>query len=89
MKSEADFEKILNMLLKTQSWNPHAKFLIYLEGFSDRYKELVAYFIEHFWKKWVLNVTLLIPDPVDFLHRVSFFQSNITFLFFIVCPFFL
>jgi hypothetical protein len=73
MKSEADLDRILGMLVRTPSWNPHAKFLIYMEGFNDRYKQLVAYFIEQLWKKYVLDVTLLVPDPVHFVHRVRKF----------------
>lgn len=61
---------ILEMLTITKSWNPHAKFLIYMDRLAMNWEYLTNYFIHELFKYLVINVTLMIPDPVNYTQRI-------------------
>lgn len=55
-------DHVLEELSGTVSWNPHANFLVYVDGLIVEWKKFCADLIEMFWKYWVINLTIMIPS---------------------------
>ena len=61
----ADIEKTLRELSSVNSWNPHAKFLVYFFGNHKSFKDTIAVVLEIFWRYWVINVVVMHPPDED------------------------
>lgn len=53
-KKECDF--ILDMLLKSASWNPHAYFHVFTDYLERDWSEFVTYILSQFWTEFVINI---------------------------------
>lgn len=74
MKTESECRSILNMLVKTTSWNPHALFLVFVDWLDRDWKQFVTFIFELFWKYFVVNITIVIPPNSTAANaKVSYF----------------
>lgn len=72
MKTKEECRTILNMLIKTTSWNPHAKFFIYIDGQVEDKTDFVTFILTEFWKYFVLNITVSCPQKQVRYLKVNF-----------------
>lgn len=63
----------MDVVTNSSSWSPHANFLLYIDRAGDDWKELVRQIFKIVWKYWMLNVSILAPDPITYVHNVSWF----------------
>lgn len=66
----------MDVVTNSSSWSPHANFLLYIDHGDDDWKELVGYFFKTVWKYWMINVSILVPDPITYVHNVSWNLLN-------------
>lgn len=60
------------MLSRTDSWNPHAKFFIFIDtDLGASCQRILQTFLRHLWREFVINVVLMYPDVEHLLYRVS------------------
>jgi len=76
LKSKAETDIILNLISNLPSWNPHAKFLVYMDRAQSDWLELVAMYFEELWKHKVININIMAPDEDLYIHRV---KNNVYF----------
>ena len=60
----------MDVVTNSSSWSPHANVLLYIDRGDDDWRELVRHFFTTFWKYWMLNVSIMVPDPVTYVHNV-------------------
>lgn len=60
-----DVDAILNMLVKTTSWNPHGNFLIHVLGLEHDFDQLSKHIVNSFWKYFVINIDIISPNVED------------------------
>lgn len=79
MRTPEDFHRIIDFLLETISWNPHAKCLIYMdkEQTDEEMRSITVLFMREIWKHYVINVTIMVPmvDGVDYIQRVCILKK--------------
>lgn len=56
IKTRHECNVILNMLLKSSSWNPHAKFQIFVDYLERDWRQLVTYLLDQFWQHYVIDI---------------------------------
>lgn len=61
VKTEAEVRDTLKMLASTSSWNPHAKFLIFVDWLERDWFAFTHFIFEQFWSYFVINVLICIP----------------------------
>lgn len=61
IKTEAEAVSVINMLVDTASWNPHAKFLVFVDWLEREWISFVIFVLREFWKYFVINITISIP----------------------------
>lgn len=64
IKTEAESAAILSMLTQTSSWNPHARFLVFVDWLDRDWQEFAIFIIKMFWQYFVINITIMIPPNV-------------------------
>ncbi|CAO1443385.1 unnamed protein product [Diamesa serratosioi] len=70
VKTQSDLNSIMNVVTNTSSWSPHANVLLYIDRGDDEWRELVGNFFKTFWKYWLLNVSIMVPDPVTYVQNI-------------------
>lgn len=69
------------MLVKTSSWNPHALFLIYIDGLLFEWETFATFVLTQFWRYFVINVTIGVPQLAAFpLIKVTVVRKDNFFL---------
>lgn len=77
LKNEEDLLSIVAMLTKTDSWNPHAKFFIFVDiDLGANWEAVLKAFLRHLWREFVINVILMYPDVEHFIYKVCVFFIN-------------
>lgn len=61
---------VLEELRRVVSWNPHAFFLVYVDGIVIEWEQFCRDLLEMFWHYWVINLTIMIPSEEIFGHKV-------------------
>lgn len=56
IKTEEECDAILRKLILTSSWNPHAKFHIFVDYLDRNWVAFVTYVLATFWKELVINI---------------------------------
>lgn len=64
IKNEAENTALVNMLVKTASWNPHARFLVYVDWLDRDWQQFAILIFKTFWKYFVINITIMIPPNI-------------------------
>lgn len=69
-KSQADFVLVFKCLIHSYSWNPHAKFLVYINAVHKEEREIlfVNYIKSELWKHLVMNAVVVMPNINQTLH---------------------
>lgn len=62
-KTKSDIQIIVDYLVETKSWNPHGKFLIYINQIHEDYMEFASFIYEKCWQKFVINVIVMQRNP--------------------------
>lgn len=87
-KTKSDIQVIVDYLIGTKSWNPHAKFLIYINQIHDDFMEFASFVYDKFWQKFVINVILMQKNPTEnkeeMVIQLEFFQSINDIIFFYI-----
>lgn len=95
MKTKKDCTTTLNMLINTSSWNPHALFFVYVDGQVQDLEDFVTFVLTEFWKYFVINLTISVPDKIVRFTTVSYkshshldygMQLSIDFFTDQICP---
>lgn len=63
-------ETVLQELSRAVAWNPHANFLVYVDGLVDEWQTFCSDLIGIFWRYWVINLTVMIPSSEIYGHLV-------------------
>lgn len=56
IKTEMECEVIVKMLIRTSSWNPHAKFHIFVDYLERNWREFVTFVLARLWKEHIFNI---------------------------------
>lgn len=77
MRTVSDMQMVLRSLRRSSSWNPHARFFIYIDGdVGDEWATLVIKSFRAFWRYFVINITIMIPDTDLWNQRVRRYNNN-------------
>lgn len=72
MRTINDMRMILRSLRKSSSWNPHARFFVLIDAdVGKEWHQLVVRFFRSFWRFFVINITIMVPDTVNWNNRVK------------------
>lgn len=63
-------DRVLGQLSLTRSWNPHANFLVVIDGLVGDPQLFAQKLIDIFWRYWVINLTILVPSEEIYGHLV-------------------
>lgn len=72
-QNKMELDRALSELSKETSWNSHAKFLVYLAGYPDNFRQMCMDTVNVFWKYFVVNVAILMPEESTGIYRVLYF----------------
>lgn len=74
MRTIADMQVIRQALRLSNSWNPHAKFFICCIDvmLGEDWPLLVTTFFREFWKDFVINISIMVPDTKTRSEKVTF-----------------
>lgn len=64
-------ERVLEQLSRAVAWNPHANFLVYVDGIVEEWQQFCTDLIGSFWQYWVINLTIMIPSVDIYGHLVG------------------
>lgn len=68
LKSEAEVVSNLKMLTKTSSWNPHAKFLVFVDWLARDWRAFTHFIIEQFRLYLLIDFVICIPTSETDAH---------------------
>lgn len=63
-------ESVLQKLSRAVAWNPHANFLVYVDGIVVEWQKFCSDLIDMFWRHWVINLTIMVPSEKIYGHLV-------------------
>lgn len=61
LRTEEDVMTNLEYLSKRSSWNPDAKFLVFVDWLERDWSTFIRFIIEKFWSVFVIDVVICIP----------------------------
>lgn len=70
LRDLAHIESVLGELSRAVAWNPHANFLVYVDGLVEEWEQFCEKLIGIFWKYWVINLTIMVPSEEIYGHLV-------------------
>lgn len=70
LRDSAHIEAVLGELSRAVAWNPHANFLVYIDGLVDEWQQFCEKLIGIFWRYWVINLTIMVPSEEIYGHLV-------------------
>lgn len=71
VKSQSDLNSIMDVITNSSSFSSHANVLLYIDRGDDTWRELVGHFFKTFWKYYMCNVSIMVPDPETYVLNVS------------------
>lgn len=78
LKTEAEVETNLQMLKNTSSWNPNARFLVFVDWLERDWRAFALFIIAKFWSHTAINVVIFIPtNEKDSLTKVCISNENL------------
>lgn len=76
LRTEEDVQSMLSMLIQTDSWNPHAKFFLYIDAdLGLIWSAMLRTIFSRLWQEYVLQVVVMYPDADNYLYKVHFGKS--------------
>lgn len=75
VKKLIDVDKIIDGMLRTSSFNPHANVLVIINNnlADDEWEPLVKSFFKSFWIHFIIHVSILFPNFNRSINTVIFF----------------
>lgn len=71
LRTEADVQSMLSMLIHTDSWNPHAKFFLYVDAdLGLVWSSMLRAIFTRLWQQFVIQVIVMYPDTENYLYKV-------------------
>lgn len=72
LKTKEDMHSILAMLMQTDSWNPHAKFFLYIDtDLGADAPNMIRSFFIRLWQEFIVNIVIMYPDMEHFHYKVG------------------
>lgn len=71
LKTVEDMESIVDLMIRTRTWNPHGIFFIYIDcDLGADWKHVIQSFLQMLWQEFVINVTFMFPDTQLYVNKV-------------------
>lgn len=81
LRDADEFEYLLESLMKMNSWNPHAKFIVITTTIFQNTKKIIEFIFQKLWTKKVLNAVVMLPrnatdSILDIFSWYPYFRGN-------------
>lgn len=67
----SDLHRVFRKLTSLNSWNPHAKFVLFIVGPIEQWSTFLTEVVQLLWMHWIINVAIFLPTIEFTGHKVS------------------
>lgn len=71
----SDLTRVFRKLTSLNSWNPHAKFVLFIVGLNIEWSPFLTEVVQLLWTLWIINVAIFFPTE-EFGHMVSLCENE-------------